>query len=325
MPASQATSLECSQDVLAVGGAVLHPADQLDQLGVQAVHARLVGRLLARLDQLLVDLPAHLGHDLLDAARVDAAVGDQRLERAAGDLAAHRVEAGDDHRVGRVVDDDVHAGGGLEGADVPALAADDAALHFVAGQRHGRHGGLGGLVGGDALDGHGDDPAGLAVGALRACSLMSRPAPRPRRAPRPRPAAATAAGRPRPSGRRSAPASPAARPQTARPPAPVRQLLVARSELLAALAQLLLLARRAPPGAGRAPGRALGAALEPSDFLAAARELLLQRLAGLHRLHLGREHRLRASASTPCVASARCARPRRAPRRGPVQPLRRRL
>ena len=54
-----------------------------------------------------------------------------RVERQLGDLAPHRVEAGDDHRLGRVVDDQVDAGRRLERADVAALAADDAALHVV--------------------------------------------------------------------------------------------------------------------------------------------------------------------------------------------------
>ena len=86
-------------DVLAVGGAVAHPADQLDQLGVEAVDAGVVGGLLAQLDQLHLQLLLHLDDDLLDPARMDPAVLDQRLERAARDLAADRIEAGDDDGV----------------------------------------------------------------------------------------------------------------------------------------------------------------------------------------------------------------------------------
>ena len=68
---------------------------------------------------------------LLDPRRVDAPVLQQLLERHARDLAAHAVEAGEDDRVGRVVDDEVDAGEVLQRADVAALAADDAALHVV--------------------------------------------------------------------------------------------------------------------------------------------------------------------------------------------------
>jgi hypothetical protein len=40
-------------------------------------------------------------------ARMDASVGNELLERESRDLAADRIEAGDDHGVRRVVDDDV--------------------------------------------------------------------------------------------------------------------------------------------------------------------------------------------------------------------------
>ena len=81
--------------------------------------------------------PAALVH-LLDPGRVDPAVGDQLLQGEPGDLAADRVEAAQQHRLGGVVDDQVDAGDLLEGADVAALAADDPALHVVAGQVHHR-------------------------------------------------------------------------------------------------------------------------------------------------------------------------------------------
>ena len=78
-----------------------------------------------------------------------------------GDLAAHRVEAADDdHDARRVVDDHVHAGRLLEAADVAPLAADDAALHVVAGDRHRADRVVGGLLGGVALDRLEDDLRG---------------------------------------------------------------------------------------------------------------------------------------------------------------------
>ena len=52
----------------------------------------------------------------------------------------------------------------LEGPDVAALAADDAALHVVGRQRHDRDGGLGDVVGRGALDRQREDVAGPAVG-----------------------------------------------------------------------------------------------------------------------------------------------------------------
>ena len=122
------------------------PAEQVLQLGVDAVHADFEARHLAELADLVVDLDLDLGDHLLDARRVDAAVGHEALERLTRDLAPHRIEPRQDHRLGRVVDDDVDAGDGLERADVAPLAPDDAPLHVVARQVHHRNGGLGDVV-----------------------------------------------------------------------------------------------------------------------------------------------------------------------------------
>ena len=102
---------------------------------------------------------------------MDAAVGDELGERDAGDLAPHGVEAGQDHRLRRVVDDEVDAGEVLERADVAALAPDDAALHVVGRQVDDRDGGLGDVLGGGALDAEGEDVAGPPV-ALSARLLL---------------------------------------------------------------------------------------------------------------------------------------------------------
>ncbi len=141
-------------------------AEQAHKLRVQAGDAGLEGRLLTGGFHLLLDLLAAALHALLDAPGVDAAVGDELLEGHAGDLAAHGVEAGEHDGLGRVVHDEVNAGGLLEGADVAALAADDAALHVVARQRDHGDGALRGVVYRAALDGKRDDLVGLAVGFL---------------------------------------------------------------------------------------------------------------------------------------------------------------
>ncbi len=154
------------EDVLAVGGAVAEPAEELDQLGVHAGDAQLQQRRLPFLQDLLLELGLDLLDDLLDARRVDAAVDDQPFERDPGHLAAERVEAGEDDRLGRVVDDQVDAGGHLQGADVAALAADDPPLHLVVGKHDDRDGGLGDVVGGRPLDRHADDPLRLPGGLL---------------------------------------------------------------------------------------------------------------------------------------------------------------
>ena len=88
---------------------------------------------------------------------MDAAVHDQALHGDAGDLAPHRVKRADDDRLGGVVDDEVDAGSRLKGADVPALAADDAALHVVVGQVDDADGAFRHVVGGALLNGQRDN------------------------------------------------------------------------------------------------------------------------------------------------------------------------
>ena len=112
-----------------------------------------------------------LADDLLDAAWVDAAVLDELRQREPCHLTTDRVEAADEHRLGRVVDDQVDPGGLLEGPDVAALAADDAALHLVRRDGHDRHGHLGGVVDHHALDGGHDDVARPLLGLVAGRAL----------------------------------------------------------------------------------------------------------------------------------------------------------
>ncbi len=78
-------------------------------------------RILTGPDRQLGDRPPALLVDLLDALRVNTAIRDQPLERELADLAAHRIEAGEQDGLWRVVDDQVDAGDRFERPDVPAL------------------------------------------------------------------------------------------------------------------------------------------------------------------------------------------------------------
>ena len=174
------------EDVLAVARAVLEAPEDANELGRHAVHVGVEAGLFPGLLDGGLDLSLRLKVRLLDTRRVDTPVGEQLGEREARGLAAHAVEPGEHHCLGRVVDDEVDAGGVLEGADVAPLAADDAALHVVGRQGDDRHGGLGDVVGGGALDGQREDVASAAVGFaarlfldLRARAWPSRGAPRP--------------------------------------------------------------------------------------------------------------------------------------------------
>jgi hypothetical protein len=138
-------------------------AEQLGELGIEALHVGLEDRLLPELGDVGLQLGLGLVVGLLDARRVDAPVLQELLERHARNLAPDAVERAEDHRVGGVVDDEVDAGEILQRADVAALAADDAALHVVARELDDGDRGLGRMAGGETLHGHGEDRAHAAL------------------------------------------------------------------------------------------------------------------------------------------------------------------
>ena len=159
------------EHVLAKAGAVVLAAQQLHQLGVEAMDVGLKHGPLALGADDSVHLPLGLLHHLLNAGGVDAPVQDELFQGQPGDLPAHRVEAGHGDGLGGVVDDEVHPRHRLQGADVAALPADDAALHLVVGQGHHGHGGLRHMVGGAALDGQGDLLPGVGLRLLLVAGL----------------------------------------------------------------------------------------------------------------------------------------------------------
>src|SRR5258705_2900302 len=130
---------------------------------MESVDTALVSGLLTGLDDPRFDFLSRLVDDFLDAARVDAAIGDELLERQSRDLATDRIEARHHHRVRRVVDDHIDSCRQLEGANVPAFATDDASLHFIVGERYCRHCSLDALLCRDTLDRQRDDLFRLAL------------------------------------------------------------------------------------------------------------------------------------------------------------------
>ena len=78
---------------------------------MQVVEAELERRRFAFLPDRFLHLRLDLLDHFLDAGRMDAAVGDQPLDRLTRDLPAKRIEAREDDRAGRVVDDQLDACG----------------------------------------------------------------------------------------------------------------------------------------------------------------------------------------------------------------------
>ena len=141
------------QQVLPKRRAVAHPAQQLDDLWVQAGDARFQDRAFAGLPQRVFDFLLGFGDGLFDAARMNPAIHNQGRQGKTCDFAPDGVERRQDDRLGCLVNDDVYAGQRLEGPDVASLAADDAAFHVVGRQQDDRDGRLRDMVGGNALNG----------------------------------------------------------------------------------------------------------------------------------------------------------------------------
>ncbi len=128
-------------------------AERLDDLGMEVMNARIKRRLLAGFAHALLHEIGSLVIHLLDARGMNAAVGDEILERDARRLATNGIEAREHHRFRRIVDNEVHARHLLERADVAPLAADDAALQIIRRDMHRSNSDLGGMICRATLDG----------------------------------------------------------------------------------------------------------------------------------------------------------------------------
>ena len=81
------------QHVLAVAGAIVEPTEQIDDAFVEAADLRFLHGFFAVAADLAVDFFLRFGDEFFDARGVDAAIGDELVERDLGDFAADRVEA----------------------------------------------------------------------------------------------------------------------------------------------------------------------------------------------------------------------------------------
>lgn len=84
---------------------------------------------------------------------MDPPVDDQFFQRYARHFTSDRIKCGDDYRLRCIVNDQIDTCHGLESADIAPLAADDPALHFIAGQLYDRDRRLGHMIRGTALYG----------------------------------------------------------------------------------------------------------------------------------------------------------------------------
>jgi hypothetical protein len=74
MRRQQSTFKRMLQHILPIACTVFEPPQQLDQIGVQALHIRLIGDALTLLAHNLLDLLLSFRNHLLDPSRMDATV-----------------------------------------------------------------------------------------------------------------------------------------------------------------------------------------------------------------------------------------------------------
>ena len=59
-------------------------------------------------------------------------IQDQPLHRLARNFPSHRIETGQNNRIGRVINENRYASGSFKGSDIAAFTADYPPLYFVA-------------------------------------------------------------------------------------------------------------------------------------------------------------------------------------------------
>ena len=145
------------QIVLSVTGPVLQPPQDLHELGVEIRQTEFKDDLLRFFDHEFINVGFHLLDDFFDARRVNPPIVHQPFQRDLGYFSTEGIEARENHRLRRLVNNQIYARRSLECPDIAPLAPDDSALHGVVGNwKHGDRG-LRHIVSGDTLNGPGNN------------------------------------------------------------------------------------------------------------------------------------------------------------------------
>src|SRR2546423_8461174 len=68
-----------------------------------------------------IDFLPRLGDNLFDASGMDTSIENELRQSETGHFSPYRIEAGENHRFWRVIDDEVYPGGGFQRANVATL------------------------------------------------------------------------------------------------------------------------------------------------------------------------------------------------------------
>ena len=97
---------------------------------------------------------------------MDASIGNQPFQGDAGNFTTEWIERRQDDRLGRVINNHIHAGGSFKGTDVASLPSDDPPLHLIALDVQHADGGFDRMISGGALDGLDDKFLGFSAGFI---------------------------------------------------------------------------------------------------------------------------------------------------------------
>jgi len=112
----------------------MHSTEQFDEIGVHAADAGFKDGFVAHVADELIDFNSGFFDDFFDSGRMDTSVRNQGFNGFFGDFATDGVKSREDDGFRRIIDDQIDAGHGFDGANITAFTTDDAALHFVIGK-----------------------------------------------------------------------------------------------------------------------------------------------------------------------------------------------
>ena len=124
------------QHILTIAGTIFQAAQQLNQFGVQTMHSDSKGCLFAGFLNLLLNLFLCLFNHFLNAGRMNTTIINQFFQSETGNLAAYRIEAGNNNSLRSIIDNQIDAGKGFQSTDVTAFTTDNASLHLITRELH---------------------------------------------------------------------------------------------------------------------------------------------------------------------------------------------
>ena len=119
------------KDVLAVAGPVFQYAEKTNKLHVNTMCSNIKGRLFTHLPNGHLKFFADLFNYLFNPCRMNPTVHDQTFQGKARHFPPDRIESGEYHGFGRVINYYIDSGSRLNCTNISALSADYPALHFI--------------------------------------------------------------------------------------------------------------------------------------------------------------------------------------------------